>query len=371
MDSYSLFVWQLSFSGEKKNKEAKQANKRVFELEKPPDLPEWANFLHYPRGYLELEDELGQGGFGIVIKAKAQNLGTTGNDVTGSNTVAVKTYRGGGPNMDELVNEGELMAKLDYHYNVINLLGVTLDKPEQGHRILLILDFCSRGSLDAILRKKLDEIKENPELVETEDFNMKLLVAWTYQIAMGMKFLANQKIIHGDLAARNILVDKDNTAKIGDFGKAHRVNYDNIGAEVEGNQPMWWMAPEALNGAKVTMESDKWSYGVTVWEIFTLGEEPYSERDAFAGLLTELLDGYRMPLPERCPTEIYNKVILTSWDANPEKRPDWAELIDILHKMVDGKYLQRYDIIQARRRNNYTQMRNAIKDNPKPDYLFA
>ena len=101
-----------------------------------------------------------------------------------------------------------------------------------------------------------------------------------------------KNIIHGDLAARNILLDGNSSVKINDFGKAHKVNtigrkesyfycensqvnYDNIGVEVTGVQPLAWMAPEAIQNREVSLLSDIWAYGITLWEIFTLGNHPY------------------------------------------------------------------------------------------------
>ena len=109
-----------------------------------------------------------------------------------------------------------------------------------------------------------------------------------------------KNIIHGDLAARNILLDENSTVKINDFGKAHKVkvpscvdavdaleavqvNYDNIGVSVSGYQPMAWMAPEAIQNKQVTLLSDIWAYGITLWEIFSMGQHPY-EGDRFTSI---------------------------------------------------------------------------------------
>ena len=106
------------------------------------------------------------------------------------------------------------------------------------------------------------------------------------------------------MSARNVLLDENLNVKIADFGKSRRIRADylNLYVGVEGPQPTLWMAVEALENREVSLNSDTWSFGVTVWEIFSLGEHPYLEmifqRDS---LLNSLKAGYRMSQPGRCP----------------------------------------------------------------------
>ena len=92
-----------------------------------------------------------------------------------------------------------------------------------------------------------------------------------------MEFLEQNKIVHGDLATRNILLANDGTvAKVSDFGLSRSL-YSSV-EELENASsglPVRWMAPEVLTKRLVTNKSDIWSFGVLMWEIFSLGAVPY------------------------------------------------------------------------------------------------
>ena len=91
-----------------------------------------------------------------------------------------------------------------------------------------------------------------------------------------MDFLSSQSICHGDLACRNILLTEELVAKISDFGLSKRL-YTKVSTEAKGmNQPIKWLALEALQFGEVSSKSDVWSFGVLLWELFELGNEPYS-----------------------------------------------------------------------------------------------
>ena len=94
-----------------------------------------------------------------------------------------------------------------------------------------------------------------------------------------MSFLYDRDVIqiHGDLAARNVLLTSCLTAKISDFGLAHRLYEHCPTSDMRTDVlPARWMAPEALRDIKVTKYTDIWSFGIVIWEIFSLGETPYS-----------------------------------------------------------------------------------------------
>lgn len=148
-----------------------------------------------------------------------------------------------------------------------------------------------------------------------------------------MEYLASKNCIHRDLAARNVLVMSDETLKIADFGLARDIHaHDYYRKTTHGRLPVKWMAPETLSISKYTTASDVWSFGITLWEITTLGETPYSSirHEDLPALIKK---GYRLSKPTFCPNDLYHFLHRT-WQYEPLKRPSFPEIVRVLEKML-------------------------------------
>uniref|UniRef100_A0A2K6PM23 Fibroblast growth factor receptor 2 n=1 Tax=Rhinopithecus roxellana TaxID=61622 RepID=A0A2K6PM23_RHIRO len=281
---------------------------------------------------LTLGKPLGEGCFGQVVMAEA--VGIDKDKPKEAVTVAVKMLKDDATEKDlsDLVSEMEMMKMIGKHKNIINLLGAcTQDGP-----LYVIVEYASKGNLREYLRARRPpgmEYSYDINRVPEEQMTFKDLVSCTYQLARGMEYLASQKCIHRDLAARNVLVTENNVMKIADFGLARDINnIDYYKKTTNGRLPVKWMAPEALFDRVYTHQSDVWSFGVLMWEIFTLGGSPYPGIPV-EELFKLLKEGHRMDKPANCTNELY-MMMRDCWHAVPSQRPTFKQLVEDLDRIL-------------------------------------
>ncbi|KAI5622064.1 fibroblast growth factor receptor 1-A isoform 2 precursor, partial [Silurus asotus] len=307
----------------------------VSEYELPQD-PRW----ELSREKLVLGKPLGEGCFGQVVMGEVVGMDKDKpNRVT---KVAVKMLKSDATEKDlsDLISEMEMMKIIGKHKNIINLLGAcTQDGP-----LYVIVEYASKGNLREYLRARRPPGMEycyNPDQVSVETVSIKDLVSCAYQVARGMEYLASKKCIHRDLAARNVLVTEDNVMKIADFGLARDIHHiDYYKKTTNGRLPVKWMAPEALFDRIYTHQSDVWSFGVLLWEIFTLGGSPYPGVPV-EELFKLLKEGHRMDRPSTCTHELY-MMMRDCWHAAPSQRPTFKQLVEDLDRTLSMTSNQEY-----------------------------
>ncbi|KGL91482.1 Receptor-type tyrosine-protein kinase FLT3, partial [Charadrius vociferus] len=338
----------------------------------------------FPRENLEFGQVLGSGAFGKVVNATAYGISSAGDSVQ----VAVKMLKEkpDASEKDALMSELKMMTHIGSHENIVNLLGAcTVSGP-----IYLIFEYCCYGDLLNYLRSKRekfhwtltdlfkqhnfsfyhnihldqnsredefeiaqsqntnvasgsngivlyseeDKIKyASRQMDEEEDFNVLTfedLLCFSYQVAKGMEFLESKSCIHRDLAARNILVTHGKVVKICDFGLARDVVSDS-NYIVRGNArlPVKWMAPESLFERTYTMKSDVWSYGILLWEIFSLGVNPYPGIQVDTNFYKLIQSGFKMDRPYYATKDVYH-VMQSCWALDSRKRPSFSWLVSSL-----------------------------------------
>ncbi|XP_024252936.1 fibroblast growth factor receptor 1b isoform X1 [Oncorhynchus tshawytscha] len=307
----------------------------VSEYELPAD-PLW----ELSRDRLSLGKPLGEGCFGQVVLAEAAGLDRE--KPSRLTMVAVKMLKSDATEKDlsDLISEMEMMKMIGKHKNIINLLGAcTQDGP-----LHVVVEYASQGNLREYLRCRRPvglEYWSGPTRAPLDTLEVRELVSAAYQVARGMAYLASQKCIHRDLAARNVLVTEDNVMKIADFGLARDIHHiDYYKKTTNGRLPVKWMAPEALFDRIYTHQSDVWSFGVLLWEIFTLGGSPYPGVPV-EELFKLLKEGHRMDRPAACTEELY-MMMRDCWHAVQSHRPTFKQLVEDLDRMLSLMANQEY-----------------------------
>ncbi|XP_023385853.1 fibroblast growth factor receptor 2 isoform X3 [Pteropus vampyrus] len=296
----------------------------VSEYELPED-PKW----EFPRDKLTLGKPLGEGCFGQVVMAEA--VGIDKEKPKEAVTVAVKMLKDDATEKDlsDLVSEMEMMKMIGKHKNIINLLGAcTQDGP-----LYVIVEYASKGNLREYLRARRPpgmEYSYDINRVPEEQMTFKDLVSCTYQLARGMEYLASQKCIHRDLAARNVLVTENNVMKIADFGLARDINnIDYYKKTTNVSLGQAWLS--AVSNTVLPLLCS-WSFGVLMWEIFTLGGSPYPGIPV-EELFKLLKEGHRMDKPANCTNELY-MMMRDCWHAVPSQRPTFKQLVEDLDRVL-------------------------------------
>ncbi|XP_014612211.1 PREDICTED: proto-oncogene tyrosine-protein kinase receptor Ret [Polistes canadensis] len=311
----------------------------------PPD-PKW----EFPRTRLTIEQVLGEGEFGRVLRAKAIDIGGW----PGPTTVAVKTLKEDActSELADLLSEYQLLKEAQ-HPNVIRLLGACTSP---GGPVYLIIEFAEFGSLRNYLRRSRhlesegrvlcltsilstspNNIREELQSVDTLSnytITPRDILSFAWQISKGMAYLADIKLVHRDLAARNVLLATGKVCKISDFGLTRDVYEDDAYLKrSKGRVPVKWMAPESLADHVYTSKSDVWSFGVLLWELVTLGASPYPGVDVH-NLYNLLRAGYRMEKPANCSQQLY-KLMVSCWHEEPGMRPSFKELTCHWERMLE------------------------------------
>ncbi|XP_067943857.1 vascular endothelial growth factor receptor 1-like isoform X2 [Watersipora subatra] len=376
-----------------------------------PDIPldEQTDALPYDIGWefpynrLKTGMLLGQGAFGRVLMAEAMGI----EEGVASTTVAVKAVRDHSDieQVKSLISELKILIHIGQHLNIVNLLGACTKDISEGH-ILVIVEYCRYGNLRSYLLKhkatfnpsmeikstdkggsgvKLghvsvnlddDYLNETPTTLHSEEnpVSMRDLISWSYQIARGMEYLASIDYIHRDLAARNVLLSDDNIVKICDFGLAKDIyKYQEYQKQTDGPLPIKWMALESLTHKVFNVRTDVWAYGVTVWELFSLAATPYPGWDIDDTFIDKLKDGFRMEIPKHCTQQIYEEVMLSCWHPDPEKRPNFAELAEMMGESVDSTLKEKLSTLEdpyLRSRDSRTDIKirpSSVRKRPPED----
>lgn len=188
---------------------------------------------------------------------------------------------------------------------------------------------------------------------------------FAWQITQGMRFLVDKRIIHRDLAARNILITEQcgmKSAKVSDFGLAI-LSEPSENGEVTGSDrlPIKWLALECLEKAEFSFKSDVWSFGIVIFEMYSLGDVPFAEIEP-TELIAHLKSGARPKFP-LLATDKIEEIMSSCWSEKSEERPDFDELSKLFATQLE-QTTEGYGYLELIRTKDYRVIAEALQ---KPD----
>ncbi|XP_040006947.1 platelet-derived growth factor receptor beta-like [Xiphias gladius] len=352
----------------------------------PAHLP-YNSTWEIPRDNVVLGQVLGSGAFGRVVEANISGLIHSHS----TTKAAVKMVKPSSVAVQSLMSELKVLVHLGPHLNVVNLLGACT----RGGPVYLITEFCRHGDLVNYLQRNkhtflqsdthtksdsdggyMDMNKEeSAQYVAMQKLNYAIteatvyetpytppdqqeasplllsdspllslndLLSFSYQISQAMDFFSSRNCVNRDLAARNVLVCEGKLVKICDFGLARDLMKDQDYITRENSfLPVKWLSPESIFQNIYNSQSDVWSYGILLWEIFSLGGSPYPDLPMTQDFYSALKRGYRMTRPEHAPHDIF-ELMKQCWEEKPQSRPSFSSLVTSVGSLLTDDYNKRY-----------------------------
>eukprot|EP01119_Soliformovum_irregulare_P002202 TRINITY_DN1246_c0_g2_i1.p1 TRINITY_DN1246_c0_g2~~TRINITY_DN1246_c0_g2_i1.p1 ORF type:complete len:844 (+),score=234.65 TRINITY_DN1246_c0_g2_i1:364-2532(+) len=260
---------------------------------------------------IQVQEKLGEGKFGEVYRGIWEK----------TTPVALKKLRADDCKQD-FDREMKFLSNFA-HRNIVQFLGIFVENSNR----YIVTEFLELGSLDNFL-------------YGNSQLEARQLLSMARDAAAGMNYLSNQGIIHRDLAARNLLVlpgsqDSQYRVKVADFGMARVIKSETeyYNTSQINVVPVKWTAIEAIERGKFSSQSDVWSFGVVLWEIFSFGRTPFpalSNAEAFQ----KIKQGQRLEQPDRCPDEVY-MMAMHCWSMKPQDRPTFLQLFERISDLIN------------------------------------
>ncbi|VYS69809.1 unnamed protein product [Arabidopsis thaliana] len=224
--------------------------------------------------------------------------------------------------------EVSLMKRLR-HPNVLLFMGA-VTSPQ---RLCIVTEFLPRGSLFRLLQRNTSKL----------DWRRRIHMA--SDIARGMNYLhhCTPPIIHRDLKSSNLLVDKNWTVKVADFGLS-RIKHETYLTTKTGRGTPQWMAPQVLRNEAADEKSDVYSFGVILWELVT-EKIPWESLNAMQVIGAVGFMNQRLEVPKNVDPQ-WISLMESCWHSEPQDRPSFQEIMEKLREL-QRKYTIQFQAARA------------------------
>ncbi|CAA0809112.1 Protein kinase superfamily protein [Striga hermonthica] len=259
---------------------------------------------------LHIKERVGAGSFGTVHRAEWH-----GSDVA----VKVLTLQDfHDDQLKEFLREVAIMKRIR-HPNVVLFMGAVTKRPH----LSIVTEYLPRGSLFRLIHK--------PAAGEILDQRRRLRIA--LDVAKGINYLhrLTPPIVHWDLKSPNLLVDKNWTVKVCDFGLSRFKANTFISSKSVAGTPEW-MAPEFLRGEPSNEKSDVYSFGVILWELVTM-QQPWIGLGPAQVVGAVAFQNRRLLIPQNTSPMLVS-LMESCWADDPTQRPSFVNIVDTLKKLL-------------------------------------
>ncbi|CAN8274045.1 unnamed protein product [Cochlearia groenlandica] len=269
-----------------------------------------SDWLEISWNELHIKERVGAGSFGTVHRAEWH-----GSDVA-VKILSIQDFHDG--QFREFLREVAIMKRVR-HPNIVLFMGAVTERP----RLSIVTEYLPRGSLFRLIHK--------PASGELLDQRRKLRMA--LDVAKGINYLhcLNPPVVHWDLKSPNLLVDKNWTVKVCDFGLSRFKANTFIPSKSVAGTPEW-MAPEFLRGEPTNEKSDVYSFGVVLWELITL-QQPWNGLSPAQVVGAVAFQNRRLIIPPNT-SPVLVSLMEACWADEPAQRPAFGSIVNTLKKLL-------------------------------------
>ncbi|GAM17794.1 hypothetical protein SAMD00019534_009690 [Acytostelium subglobosum LB1] len=232
--------------------------------------------------------------------------------------VAIKIFNEGSYSfrLEDFLKEVAIMGLIN-HPNLLKLEGACIIPRNMDSTFMIVTEIMHKGTLWDVVKK-------------SHPLPLMTIIRHALSVARGLAYLHSIDMIHRDIKAANILVDKNDFAKVGDFGLSRVIS--NINMTAVAGTPKW-EAPECLAGEQYTSAADVYSFGMMMYEMVT-GEEPYPEIQTIVELVRTVYEKKQKP---KIPSFVNHSMSSLIKDClrSQKKRPTMAQIIQKLEEAGD------------------------------------
>ena len=255
----------------------------------------------------EENNEIGKGTFGDVLRGTWRGEEVAVKFLKGSMTESSESVK-------QFLDECNILKNL-HHPNILLYMGACTIGPQY----FVVTEFCDNGNLFEFLHMMRDT-----KLTYNDARRIAL------EIAYGMNYLHGFKppILHRDLKSMNVLLDRNCTVKLADFGNTRTFQIQMT----KQKGTFQWMAPEVIKGNTYSESSDVFSFGIIMNELVTR-IPPYhgtDKKDVAKKVVNN--PNYRPPYNEKKVPKDWIDIMTKCWQHDEKKRPNFGEVIELLLK---------------------------------------